>query len=134
MKRLIALLLVVLAFVLVAATVSLQAGQWFSSGIVFATVPAPITLNQVLVDGKHRDDGSPFSETVEVYAAASVTGFVALQLVDDTSAVFKEQPIQIGLGATPQLHFVVDEQPGQHLRIVNKTPLTTGAVAVSLIY
>lgn len=108
--------------------------NWFSSGILFGTVQAPIAANQVLVDGRLNDQSGPFNEIVQITAAANVPGFISFQLIDvDGVTVVIEQAIQIGNGNV-QVEFTVREVPGQHLRIVNKVALTSGGLEVSMIY
>jgi len=109
--------------------------NWFSSGILVASTQTPIAANQVLVDGRHNDQANEFVEEVDVIAAANVAGFVALQRIGaDGATVIHAQPVQVGLGASPATHFHIIEEPGEHLRIVNILALTSGGIAVSLLY
>lgn len=125
----------VLALLFVTALIPLRAqdtGQdnWYPSGLV----NGPIAVNQLLAEGRHNDLQTPFREEVDVVAAATVTGFIAIQRLDVNNVVLHEQPMQVGLGATPIVHFSIGCAPGDYLRLVNKSNVVSGIVAASLLY
>lgn len=122
----------ILAVLLLAVPLKAQ-DNWLSPGLLTASVGTPITANQVFADAPVNDLATDVRVSITVIVASTVIAAIAVQKVDSLGVVLKEQAMIVPAMQTFKMDLALVVFPGEHLRIVNKTPLTVGLLWPSLI-
>lgn len=109
--------------------------NWFGPGLLTGSAGTPIAAGQVFGDGPAVDPAfTDVKQTAQIIVASSVTAGIALQRIGaDGTTIIHEQAFLVNAGTTFTLTMSVEVFAGEHLRLVNKIPLTSGSLWPSLI-